>query len=361
MNNDSFQLQVLLEKALPRVYRLTNNLFVSAFYLQKLVVGLQITRDAVKTGQIDEHTTAMFDTSSGTLAYGLALASRVVYGLPTVFFADPAISPTQRNLLELLGAKVEIVERPDESASYQTERLRALKKYADAHGNSFWARQYDNPSNPRAYEEIVAPYLLDQTPKIDVLIAAVGSGGAISGLTRGLRRVNPALKTIAVDAYNSVLFGLKDGPRKLRGLGNSLRPKCLDHTLVDAVYWVSAADAFAATNELYREYGLDLGATSGAAYLVAKIVARENPEKKILFVGPDRAERYLDTVYDETWRRNNGVYVERTPDCARETDDLDSVFERPGKLTRFLWARRRFEDVRPRFKYQTADSILQSF
>lgn len=88
------------------------------------------------------------------------------------------------------------------------------------------------------------------------MIGTVGSGGSMSGLSRLLRLTNPDLKSIGIDTPASVVFGQPDGPRTLRGLGNSLMPKNVDHSQFDEVHWVTATEAYQATRELHRNHAL---------------------------------------------------------------------------------------------------------
>src|SRR5262249_51208952 len=135
----------------------------------------------------------------------------------------------------------------------------------------------------------------------------VGSGGSISGTARHLRQGSPDLRTIAVDAHGSILFGRPDGHRVLRGLGMSVLPANLDHTLIDEVHWLTESDAFPATRRLHRERALFMGPTSGASHLVGTWWAARNPDALTVLTLPDEGHRYLDTVYHDPWLAGLGL------------------------------------------------------
>jgi cysteine synthase A len=137
------------------------------------------------------------------------------------------------------------------------------------------------------------------------------------GTTVALRSVFPELKAVGVDTHRSVLFGQDDGTRLLRGLGNSLLPPNLDHTVFDEVHWVSAELAFASTHELHRTTAVYAGPTSGAAYLAARHLAERDAGTVVVLL-PDSGHRYVDTVYDDVWLGNN---------CP----DLDPLAALPGR------------------------------
>lgn len=237
-------------------------------------------------------------TSSGTLAYGLALEGANL-GHAVTIVSDPAITPGYRALLEATGARVEIVERPAPVGGYQAARLRVVEEIARETG-AYVVDQYGDPANPAAYEWLAATINGSAAP-IDFLVGTVGSGGSVCGTARGLRNAYPGLSVHGVDTHRSEIFGLPDGPRPLRGLGNSLVPANVEHPVFDEVHWIDAATAYAATRTLWASHGVLQGPTSGAAYAVACWCRDENPGARVAVILPDSATRYLDTVYDDAW------------------------------------------------------------
>jgi cysteine synthase len=198
--------------------------------------------------------------------------------------------------------------------------------------------QYDNPGNPAAYEA-VGDLVRRVLGEVDCLVGPVGSGGSTCGIAASLRPANPGLHLIGVDTHGSVIFRAPDGPRLLRGLGGGLVPKNVDHSAYDEVHWVTPAEAFHATHELYREHGLFMGPTSGASFQVASWWAGDNPDETVLMVLPDEGHRYQSTVYDSRWLHEQGITPSPTREGPRLVEDPADV---GGSWCRFRWARRTY-------------------
>ncbi len=287
-----------LDYELPRLNKLSNNLYGASFFLMKLLPARFTIQHAEATGKLSRggH---IIETTSGTFGLALAMICAVKkYRLTLI--SDPVIDKNLYAQLRELGAVVEILRTPHPDGGYQRVRLERLYKLLEEDPDAFWPDQYGNPYNPMSYGRL-AEYLVKRLGRIDCLVGPVGSGGSMVGTTAHLRRVFPDLKAIAVDTPKSVLFGQRNGERLLRGLGNSLLPKNLDHSMFDYVFWVPARMAFQATRELHRVHGLYMGGTSGAAYLVANWWARQNPGDKVVAIFPDEGHRYSRTIYNDKW------------------------------------------------------------
>jgi cysteine synthase A len=244
--------------------------------------------------------------------------------------------------MEDLGARVEIVREPSPVGGFQQARLDRMAALRAAHPDSFWPSQYDNPHNPGAYAPF-AELLAEVLGQVDSLVGTVGSGGSMCGTSSYLRLLFPELVSVGVDTHGSVLFGQPDQKKRLlRGLGNSLMPKNLDHTIFDEVHWVSAAEAFAATRELHRRHALYMGPTSGAAYLVAQWRARRHPNETVVCLFPDEGYRYQDTVYDDAWLRANDAQLPSMPDAPLQAAHPREAI---AGWTRMSWNRATYEQV----------------
>lgn len=333
---------------LPRLVRLGPNLFGAAFTLMKLLPARHILDRARAEGAL-EPGTVVIETTSGT--FGLALAMECsLRGHPLVLVSDPAVDPALRRRLRDLGAQVVIVERPAAVGGLQQARLDRMVELRARHPRHFLPSQYANPDNPGAYRAL-ADALTATIGPIDCLVGPVGSGGSMCGTTSFLRQGGHDAVAVAVDTPGSVLFGQQDAPRRVRGLGNSLMPPNLDHSLFDEVHWVSAREAFAATRALHRHHALFMGPTSGAGWLVARWWARAHPDATVVALLPDEGHRYSDTVYDDDWLRRQGLLV-RGPRGARGMRPLPA---RPSEVTDpgdagtewawLRWARRRYDQV----------------
>jgi S-sulfo-L-cysteine synthase (3-phospho-L-serine-dependent) len=301
---------------LPHVVRLDNNLYGASFFLMKLLPAHFILDRARDEGLLGPGS-VVIETSSGT--FGLALAMLCnLRGYRLIIVSDPAIEPPLQRRMEDLGTRVEIVRDPSPVGGFQQARLERMAEMRAANPGSFCPSQYDNPHNPGAYAPL-AELLAESLGKVDCLVGTVGSGGSMCGTSNYLRLLFRELISVGIDTHGSVLFGQPDQKKRLlRGLGNSLMPQNLDHTVFDEVHWVMAAEAFAATRELHRRHALYLGPTSGAAYLVAQWWARQNPSETVVCLFPDEGYRYQDTVYDDAWLRANNAWLPSLPDAPRQ-------------------------------------------
>jgi cysteine synthase A len=295
--------------ALPRVVWLRPNLIGLSFTLMKLLPARFIIRKALEEGELRPGG-LIAETTSGTFGLALGMVARLA-GHPLTLVSDPAIEPPLRRRLEDLGATVHIVRKAGPTGGFQGARLEVLERILAENPGSYCPRQYTNPNNPASYAPC-AEQLAHATGGIDCLVGSVGSGGSVCGISSYLRLIFPELNVIGVDTHRSVIFGQSDAGsgRLLRGLGNSLMPRNVDHTAFDWVHWVGAAEAFRATRQLHREHALYMGPTSGAAYLVAERWARENPDGLAAVVLPDEGYRYQDTVYDDDWLAAKGIRLD---------------------------------------------------
>jgi S-sulfo-L-cysteine synthase (3-phospho-L-serine-dependent) len=324
---------------LPKIVRIGNNLYASFFFLMKLMPAKFIL-DRARAAKIIKPGSVIIETTSGT--FGLALAILCAErGYRLILVSDPAIDDALKRRMEDLGARVEIVTEPAAAGGFQRARLDRMAELQVENPGHFWPSQYDNPHNPDAYAPLVET-VLECIGQFDCLVGTVGSGGSMCGASNYARTIFPGLYSVGVDTFGSVLFGQRDTKRQLRGLGNSLLPKNLDHRVFDEVHWVSARSAFKSTRFLHREHALFAGATSGAAFMVGRWVASQNPDKTVVCLLPDEGYRYLDTVYHDEWLRKNVDWTGRLADSPETVDDPRVA--RPD-WARLAWGRRTLNQV----------------
>jgi cysteine synthase len=325
--------------ALPRLVRLSENLFAASFVLMKLLPARFILDRARDSGLL-RRGSVIVETTSGTFGLALAMIS-AIRGYRLILVSDPAIDDALKRRLEELGCRVEIVTEPASVGGFQRARLNRMAELQAECPDHFSPSQYDNPHNPGAYAPL-AELLSEAIGEIDVLVGTVGSGGSMCGTGYYLRSVNPHLKVFGVDTPGSVLFGQPDGKRMLRGLGNSLMPKNLDHSVFDEVHWVTAAEAFRATRILHQSQALFQGGTSGATYMIASWFARQNPGARVVMLFPDEGYRYQDTIYNDNWLRSRNLWLTGLP---VEPQLLNHPAEACTQWSCFQWQRRRYEQV----------------
>ncbi|MEV0966280.1 PLP-dependent cysteine synthase family protein [Streptomyces sp. NPDC049910] len=330
---------VLEATELPRIIRVTDNLYAAAFSLMKLLPARYIIDRAEAAGVLTPGT-PVIETSSGTFGLGLAMVCRL-RGYPLTIVGDSAIDDDLRNRLQLLGARVELVEDHGAPGGIQGARLARIAELQQEFPESFVPGQYDNPANPAAYA-MVGDLVTRTLGEVDCLVGPVGSGGSTCGLAASLRLRKPSLHLVGVDTHGSIIFGPAEGRRVLRGLGSSIIPGNVEHAAYDEVHWVSPAEAFHATHELYRENGLFMGPTSGASFQVASWWAQRNPYSTTLMVLPDEGYRYQSTVYSSSWLDESGIVPVANTDGPHVIEHPD---EAGDTWSRLIWARRSYGSV----------------
>ncbi|MFJ9542131.1 PLP-dependent cysteine synthase family protein [Streptomyces sp. NPDC101225] len=284
--------------------------------------GLHMVREARRRGDLVPGA-PIVESSSGTLGLGLALAG-LTYGHPVTVVTDPGIEPAMVRLLTALGARVDQVTAPHPEGGWQqSRRERVARHLAEAPG-AYCPDQYHNPDNTAAYRPLAAE-LVTQLGRVDVLVAAVGTGGHSAGVTAGLRESFPELRLIGVDATGSTIFGQPARPRLMRGLGSSIHPSNVDYAAFTEVHWVAPAEAVWACRQLARRHYASGGWSVGAVALVAGWVARTYPAgTRIAAIFPDGPHRYLETVYNDLWCREHQLLAHETflePDEIAEPDE----------------------------------------
>lgn len=307
----SAQSSFLRTYELPRLAMLTPTLCAAAFPLMKLLPARHII-DAASHSEVLQPDGQIIETTSGTFGLALALVCSAQKRRLTLISSPTLVNDAWRERVEQLGANVLLIDDPEHNGN-QTGRLAALRDILANDPTAYWPCQYDNPEIARGYSRFAGQALHELGP-IDCLIGTIGTGGSLCGTGRVLRKANPDLKIIAVDTHRSALFGQPVGPRLLRGLGNSIIPKNVDHELIDEVHWVGALPAFREMRRLFQDDGLFMGPTSGAAALVANWWAKNNPNAQTLVILPDEGYRYTGTVYNDGWLEALPGWREKQPE-----------------------------------------------
>jgi cysteine synthase A len=261
--------------------------------------------DAEQRGVLKRGVEVLEPTSGNTgiaLAYvGAALGYKVTLTMPET------MSIERRRILKAFGANLVLT---DGTKGMMGAIKKAEEMAAAEPGRYFVPQQFKNPANPAIHEKTTGPEIWDATDgKIDVLVAGVGTGGTITGISRFLKRgKGRKILSVAVEPENSPVLTqklagkeLKPGPHMIQGIGAGFVPDVLDLSLVDRVECVSNEEAIDVARRLTSEEGILAGISSGAAAAVAARLAKE-PQmrgKVIVVILPDSGERYLSTVLFE--------------------------------------------------------------
>jgi cysteine synthase A len=256
-------------------------------------IGAAMLAAAEAEGRIGPESLIVEPTSGNT---GIALAFIcAAKGYRLCLTMPDTMSVERRKLLTHLGAEVVLTPGSGGMKGAIQEARDILAKTPDA----FMPDQFANPANPRIHRETTAEEIWTDTGgKVDVLVAGVGTGGTITGVSQNIKARKASFRTIAVEPADSpVLSGGTAGPHKIQGIGAGFVPAILDTSLIDEVVTVSNDEAFATARRLAKEDGILCGISSGAAVAAALRIAGqpENSGKTIVTVLPSTGERYIST------------------------------------------------------------------
>ncbi|MFT3898625.1 MAG: PLP-dependent cysteine synthase family protein [Gordonia sp. (in: high G+C Gram-positive bacteria)] len=261
----------------------------------------------------------IIESTSGTLGLGLAVAG-TVYGHPVTVVTDPGLEPIVVQTLAAAGVRVDIVPEPAAVGGWQQARRDRVDELLAQDPTAWSPDQYNNPDNVAGYDSL-AREMLDQLGRIDVLVCSVGTGGHSAGVGRVLREANPDLEIIGVDTVGSTVFGQPAAPRLMRGLGSSIFPANVDYPMFSEVHWVGPAEAVWACRQLAANHYVSGGWSVGAVALVAGWAARTRPGARVATIFPDGMTRYVGTIYDDDYCRDNGLLGGEPPQQPLTIDD----------------------------------------
>ncbi|QJE00453.1 cysteine synthase A [Massilia forsythiae] len=257
-------------------------------------IGRSMIEAAERAGKIGPDTVIVEPTSGNTgIALAMVCAAR---GYRCRLVMPDTMSGERRMLLRAYGA--ELVLTP--GAEGMLGAIRRAEEIVAADPHCFMPQQFNNPANPDVHRRTTAEEIWRDTDgKVDILVAGVGTGGTITGVTEVIKARKPGFQAIAVEPQASPMLskGTK-GPHPIQGIGAGFVPQVLDTAAYDEVIAVSNEDAFATARAVAREEGLLVGISSGAALWAALQVARrpENAGKMIVTIIPSYGERYLSTA-----------------------------------------------------------------
>jgi len=260
-------------------------------------IGFNMIKTAMDEGKITPDTLIIEPTSGNT---GIALASIcAALKLKLTLTMPESMSIERRNLLVALGANL-VLTPASQGMKGAIEEANSLNNSTP---NSIVLQQFANPANPAIHRITTAQEILRDTDgKVDIFVAAVGTGGTITGTGEALREALPNVQIIAVEPKDScVLSGGNAGPHKIQGIGAGFIPDILNVTLYNEIITVTNEDAIATSKKLARDEGLLVGISAGAnVYAALQVASRpENKGKTIVTILCDTAERYLSTALFE--------------------------------------------------------------
>jgi len=256
-------------------------------------IGCNMILRALERGEITRQSVIIEPTSGNT---GIALAGIAAnLGLKLILTMPSSMSMERRRLLAALGAQIVLTE-PAKGMGGAVEKALELSKTIPG---SVVLHQFENPDNSEIHRTATAEEIWRDTDgTIDIFVAAVGTGGTITGVGEILKRYNPNIQVIAVEPDASpVLSGEGAGPHKIQGIGAGFVPKVLNTRIYDEIIRITNAEAIETARAIAKTEGLLVGISSGANVAAAHKIAQrpENKGKTIVTVLCDTGERYLST------------------------------------------------------------------
>jgi cysteine synthase A len=283
----------------------------------KLKAAGEMVEAAERSGILTEDS-ILVESSSGNLGIALSIIA-ASKGYRFVCITDPRCNPASRRLMRALGTDVRIISRQDANGGFLESRIRHVRELCASDPRFVWLNQYANENNWMAHYRGTAPAIDKQFPELEVLFVGAGTTGTLMGCARYFRELDKPVTIVAIDAVGSVTFGGIPERRMVPGLGTSTRPELVDEAYVDHVVHVPETDTIRTVHRLAARGFLFGGSTgtvvSGAARWLAEKYPGETPTA--VAIAPDLGERYLDSIYEETWLREHFAAILAELDVSR--------------------------------------------
>ncbi len=253
-------------------------------------ICLNMINEAERQGRLKPGATIV-EPTSGNTGIGLALIS-AVRGYKLILVMPESMSMERASLLSSYGAQLVL------TAAWEGMKgsIKEAESLAAANPESFMPDQFSNPANPAMHRKTTAVEIWEAMEgQIDAFVAAVGTGGTITGCGEVFKERNPKIKVIAVEPAGSpVLSGGDPGPHRIQGIGAGFIPKVLNRSILDGVMTVTDEEAYQTAKLLAKKEGLLVGISSGANVAAAQKVAAElGPDKNVVTILCDTGERYI--------------------------------------------------------------------
>jgi cysteine synthase A len=261
-------------------------------------IGVNMIEAAERDGLIAADS-IILEPTSGNTGIGLAFVC-AAKGYRLKLIMPDTMSIERRKLLEALGA--ELILTPGSEGMIGS--VRRAEELASHDRRYLVLQQFRNPANPEIHRRTTAEEIWRDTDgEVDIVVAGVGTGGTITGISQVIRTRKASFRAVAVEpAGSAVLSGGEPGPHEIQGIGAGFIPDVLQLDVVDEVVQVTNEEAMTMSRRLAREEGILVGVSSGAAtHAALKVAARgENHGKLIVAILPDAGDRYLSTRLFET-------------------------------------------------------------
>lgn len=250
----------------------------------RAVLGMLL--EAKEQGKLNENSIIVEATSGNTGIATALLAS--IFGYKAIIVMPESMSIERRAVIKSYGAQ--LVLTPKELGIKGS--IDKAKEILETFDNTLSLSQFDNPANPNYHYKTTAKEILNQVPDIDIFVAGVGTGGTFTGVSKFLKEKKDILAVAIEPAESPAISQGHGGSHRIQGIGTGFLPKNFDNSLMDEVYTVSSEEAIEEAKNFIRSTGIGVGISSGAAISGAKKVAANYPNRTIVTVLPDGAEKY---------------------------------------------------------------------
>ncbi len=253
-------------------------------------ICLNMINEAERLGKLKPGGTIV-EPTSGNTGIGLALVA-AVRGYKLILVMPESMSMERASLLSSYGAQLVL------TAAWEGMKgsIKEAESIVAQNPSYYMPDQFSNPANPAMHRKTTGPEIVDALDgRVDAFVAAVGTGGTITGCGEVIKERNPSAKIVAVEPAGSpVLSGGDPGPHKIQGIGAGFVPKVLKRTLLDRVITVTDDEAYQTAKLLAKKEGLLVGISAGANVFAAQKVAEElGPGKNVVTILCDTGERYI--------------------------------------------------------------------
>jgi N-(2-amino-2-carboxyethyl)-L-glutamate synthase len=264
--------------------------------------ALNILEEAIEAGIIRPET-VIVESSSGNLGVGLAQACRYL-GLRFICVVDPRTSQQNIRLIRAYGAELDVVLEPDPNGGeFLQARINRVRTILRTIKDSFWPNQYANLANSAAHYKTTMREIAEAlNGDIDYLFCATSTCGTIRGCAEYVRDYSLRTKILAVDAIGSVIFGGQKAKRLIPGHGAAIRPELYRPDLAEECIHVTDLDCVVGCRRLARSEAILVGGSSGGVLMALNRYQDRIPHgSTVVVIFHDRGERYLDTIYSDSW------------------------------------------------------------
>ena len=258
-------------------------------------IGVNMINVAEREGLIAPGKTTLVEPTSGNTGIALAMVA-AARGYRLILTMPETMSMERRAMLRAYGAELELTPGSKGMKGAITKAQEIVDSVSDKY---YMLQQFQNPANPEIHSKTTALEIWEDTDgKVDILVAGVGTGGTLTGVTETIKARKPEFQAIAVEPSNSpVLSGGKPGPHKIQGIGAGFVPDVMEMKIIDEIIQVPDNDAITYGRRIAKEEGILSGISTGAALCAAIKVGKrpENDGKLIVMIQPSFGERYLST------------------------------------------------------------------